>query len=437
MYVVAWMGGSVAYTDGSIFVQLFNADGTKHGSAVKLDGVSDQQFKDGGPQVIALGGNGEYAVAWTGYNQGAASPQDSSVYVQKFNADGTLNGPVMHFDASDASGNNYDSLGEIVASGNVGDFLLTWNGTDGNGDPSIYVSKTVAVPGKPAGDPMGSSDEAGKLYLVLSTETVTSEADILALTTDRFNEQINAGANIATALDTAGLIDGDYKLYAVDLAGNISLASDGSVSVGAAAPASQLVFVLGEGYPNIVDGGDGVFNGWNGSVGGDDILQSATVGDRGYVDFAKNSVTVEFYGMPEDRPLDITGFGADDKIEIFLKDMPQAYYGQNNPGATTHLNQHDFNLTDWNGRTMSGGSYFSYTGIAALWLNREPYAHLGVLVSKDDTGRVRLKYDYHSSGPASATERTIATWTGSTTFMTVFSNTTVHWPEVGPPPTLG
>jgi hypothetical protein len=50
--------------------------------------------------------------------------------------------------------------------------------------------------------------------------SIVSEADILALADSQFNTLANAGANTVNNLDTTGLDDGGYKLYAVDAVGN-------------------------------------------------------------------------------------------------------------------------------------------------------------------------------------------------------------------------
>ena len=444
-YVVAWQGNNssaAGFTDTSVYVQLFNSDGTRQGVTVKLDADPAQPIADSGAQVIRLGETGDYAVAWTGYRAvdaaGGSTTQDVSVFVQKFNADGSLNGAAQVFDVSDGLPNGADYLGNLVTVGSNGDFLITWQGKDADGDYSVYVSKTVTTPGaRPV--TVGSSNEPGSLYLVHSAETITSEADILALAGDKFKAQTNAGANVGSALDKTGLADGSYKLYAVDQAGNLSVASTDSVTVGSVTQAgSQTVFVLGEGYPNLVDGGDGLFNGWDGSPGGDDIVQSFTQGDRGYVDFAQNAVDVKFLGIPELRPLDMTGFGEDDSVEIFLSDLPQPYYGIAPVAATSGLNRKSFGETKWNGMTMSGGPSFIYDGKVAMWANREPYAHLGIkfISASDGAKEMRLVYDWKSSGTSFATSRLMAIWGDGTTNMQVYFNTMVQWPDVAPPPPI-
>lgn len=437
-YVVAWTGyNSTTNNDTSIYVQLFGVDGAPINSPAKLDGAPDSSLLDMAVQIVALGSNGDFAIAWTGYNNAAHS--ESSIYVQKFHADGSLNGTAFKFDAYDRPTTGADGFADVIGLGDNGDFLLAWAGQDADGDYSIYLNKTYNTP---ATDPMqvGSSNEPGKLYLVQSTQTVSTEADILALAGDLFNAQANLGANVKTALDTTGLLDGNYKLYAVDPAGNLSAASDGIVTVGGVVtPQAQTVFVLGEGYPNLVDGGDGLFNGWDGSPGGDDIVQSFTQGNPGYVDFAQNAVDVKFLGIPELRPLDMTGFGADDSVEIFLSDLPQPYYGIAPIAATSGLNKNYFSETTWNGMTMSGGPSFIYDGKVAMWSNREPYAHLGVkfISASDGAKEMRLVYDWKTSGSNNfATSRLMAIWGTGTTNTQVYSNTTVQWPYVAPPPPL-
>jgi hypothetical protein len=83
------------------------------------------------------------------------------------------------------------------------------------------------------------SSEVGTAYLVKTSVTVTDLASITGAADDSMNQvTIGAGAT-DTAMSTDGLLAGDYKLYVVDAAGNVSLASANTVTVAvAAAPTS-------------------------------------------------------------------------------------------------------------------------------------------------------------------------------------------------------
>jgi hypothetical protein len=84
------------------------------------------------------------------------------------------------------------------------------------------------------------SSEIGTAYLVKSTIVVNSLSDITNAENDSYNEVAISAANSDTAMSTAGLVTGDYKLYVVDAAGNLSSVSGNTVTVAvAAAPTSS------------------------------------------------------------------------------------------------------------------------------------------------------------------------------------------------------
>jgi hypothetical protein len=75
------------------------------------------------------------------------------------------------------------------------------------------------------------STEVGTAYLVKSTVTVTDLASITGSGDTNFNSVSIATANSNTSLSLAGLVDGSYKLYVVDAAGNLSAAADTTYTV--------------------------------------------------------------------------------------------------------------------------------------------------------------------------------------------------------------
>lgn len=78
------------------------------------------------------------------------------------------------------------------------------------------------------------SSEVGTAYLVKSTVTVSNLASITGAANDNYNEVSIAAANTDTTMSTAGLVTGDYKLYVIDAAGNLSIASANTVTVAVA-----------------------------------------------------------------------------------------------------------------------------------------------------------------------------------------------------------
>ena len=68
----------------SIFVQKFAADGSVSASAVVLEATGKTNGGDEIPQITAVGTAGEYVVSWQGDDSGG----DTSIFVQKFHANG-------------------------------------------------------------------------------------------------------------------------------------------------------------------------------------------------------------------------------------------------------------------------------------------------------------------------------------------------------------
>jgi len=79
------------------------------------------------------------------------------------------------------------------------------------------------------------SSEVGTAYLVKTTVAVTNLASITGATDNSMNLVAIGTAGTDTAMSTEGLLAGDYKLYVVDAAGNLSLASTNTVTVAVAA----------------------------------------------------------------------------------------------------------------------------------------------------------------------------------------------------------
>jgi hypothetical protein len=80
------------------------------------------------------------------------------------------------------------------------------------------------------------STEVGTGYLVNSTRTPSSVADIQALLDNEWNSVALPTADLNTSLNATGLIAGTYKAYAADGAGNLSAVSAGTVTVDNTAP---------------------------------------------------------------------------------------------------------------------------------------------------------------------------------------------------------
>ena len=79
------------------------------------------------------------------------------------------------------------------------------------------------------------SSEIGTAYLVKTSVTVTDLASITAAADNSMNFVAISTAGTDTTMNTDGLLAGDYKLYVVDAAGNLSSVSGNTVTVAVAA----------------------------------------------------------------------------------------------------------------------------------------------------------------------------------------------------------
>ncbi|MDP2507305.1 cadherin repeat domain-containing protein, partial [Oceanobacter sp. 3_MG-2023] len=226
-YVVTWRGTD-AEGDTSIFVQLFNADGSLAGDIVTLEATGNTTGNDTYSEVAAFGDSGAWAIVW----QGEDEQGDQSVFVQRFNADGSLNGTAITLESPDNSSGD-DRLPQIVATGSDGAFIVTWYGIGTDGYYQVYSQRfdangsavEVATESYSLGDMVSLySNEAGSVYLVSSSISVNDISDILTADSSLWVSSSLAAAG-STEVNTSGLQLGDYYAYAVDEAGNISLAS--------------------------------------------------------------------------------------------------------------------------------------------------------------------------------------------------------------------
>ena len=237
-FVVTWYGRD-AGGDFSIFVQRFDTDGKVVGTPTLLepDGVANGY--DNRPQLTALGSNGAFAVTW--YGQDANG--DYSVFVQRFDTDGAAAGTPILLEP-DGVADGQDQYPQLTALGSEGAFVVTWYGEDANGDYSIFVQRFNAD-GTPVGasnlirssDSISvSSTETGTAYLVHDSLTVSSVEDITSGADDLWNSVAITAANTSTTLAATGLSDGEYRVYTVDAAGNLSSAAETTITIDSTAP---------------------------------------------------------------------------------------------------------------------------------------------------------------------------------------------------------
>ncbi|MFL2808380.1 MAG: Ig-like domain-containing protein, partial [bacterium] len=89
-----------------------------------------------------------------------------------------------------------------------------------------------------SGNAMVQSTETGTVYLVNTNVTVTNLASITGAADNQWNSAALSSLSVLT-LPATGLVDGIYKAYAVDDAGNLSSASTNSVTIDSIAPTAN------------------------------------------------------------------------------------------------------------------------------------------------------------------------------------------------------
>ncbi|PUE22710.1 hypothetical protein B9Z39_16925, partial [Limnohabitans sp. JirII-29] len=85
-----------------------------------------------------------------------------------------------------------------------------------------------------------SSSQLGTAYLVNSSVSVTSLADITRQADGLWNSVAIGQSDTSTALGLSGLSDGSYVLYTVDAVGNLSAANSQTLTVDSTAPTATL-----------------------------------------------------------------------------------------------------------------------------------------------------------------------------------------------------
>jgi hypothetical protein len=99
--------------------------------------------------------------------------------------------------------------------------------------PTASVN-TATIPN--TGNAVVQSTETGTAYLVKTTVSVSNLASITGAANNQQNSVTISSASTNTNLAATGLVDGTYKVYAVDALGNLSSASSNSVTVDTTAP---------------------------------------------------------------------------------------------------------------------------------------------------------------------------------------------------------
>jgi hypothetical protein len=159
------------------------------------------------------------------------------------------------------------------------------------------------------------SDEAGTAYLVNGTVVVSNVASITGAADADWNS-VAVTANTATPLAATGLVDGSYKLYTADAAGNLSAASTASVTLDSTQPHGTLagppVFAapVSNAY-GLTDVGDGASPAFA-DINGDGTLDAFVGGKDGNTQVYLNtgSATNPVFAAPVINAYGLTNVGS-------------------------------------------------------------------------------------------------------------------------------
>lgn len=228
-FVLAIVGQNQSPGYYDVFVQKYNASGVAQGSLITLSEVHSLISPPSLNLVQLVGG--DYVLTWWGAESASG---DFSVFVQQVRADGTLVGNNVKLESpTRLDGQDKEPWVEALSDGG---YVVAWQGQDGNpsyaaNSTSVYAQRfsssgeTVSFTSSFASNSLSASvesTEAGKAYLVKSTESVASVTAIEALANSLWNEVTIASVSSPTSLPLTGLANGAYTLYAADAAGNLS-----------------------------------------------------------------------------------------------------------------------------------------------------------------------------------------------------------------------
>ena len=234
-FVVTWYGKSGSVTGlaaDSVYVQQFSADGTKATQKpLKLSAPGDPDLQAFVPQVMAVGDSGAFVVAWASKVQQGGT----GIFVQQFNPDGSTTGNTPVEIPASAPPWGWDSPPSIAPLDTAGSYAITWCGADPNGDMSIYVQK-FNNDGTITGNPLIKLDGFANAKNIASWQSVTASGplpglmgpdDVNVIGTDRYPQITAVGTDGAFIVSWEGIDSGgDFSIFVQRFNADGSLAND-------------------------------------------------------------------------------------------------------------------------------------------------------------------------------------------------------------------
>ncbi len=269
-YVVTYYGLDSDEDDYSVFVQKFSSNGAIQGDQVQLEATGVTDGNDLSPQITAVGENGEYVVTYIGKD----SNGDASIFVQKFNSDGTIQGAQVKLEAIGVT-NKDDFAPQITAVGENGEYVVTFHGVDSNGDDSVFVQKF-------------NSD--GTIFIETDNPTITLDT----ISNDDYINAVEAGSDLIITGTTKHI--GDDQTVTVTLDGNTYTGTVSSNAFSITIP-STAIGALADGTTYSVE------------VSTEDIYGNSVNDAREIIfDTTAPTTTITIDGISEDTGVDATDF---------------------------------------------------------------------------------------------------------------------------------
>jgi len=130
-FVISWEsmgqdGDDTYWSYYNIYAQKYNSDGSVNGSEFRVNTyTTDSQLNSS----ITMTSDGRFVISWDSHRQDGDDTNNSNIYAQRYNADGTTNGNQFKVNSYTTNSQQYPSVG-LDSTGN---FVITWQG-QGNGD---------------------------------------------------------------------------------------------------------------------------------------------------------------------------------------------------------------------------------------------------------------------------------------------------------------
>jgi hypothetical protein len=250
-YAVTWVGITSDGQDLDVFVQRFDADGSLAGGTTRLQGMAGA-LVDSTPQITALP-DGGYAVTWFGFT---SDGQSSDIFLQRFDAEGNLLGGAERLQGM--AGALPDNFPQITALED-GSLVLAWGGSTSDGQGTDVFVQRLAAPGGDdtitgggGGDLIFGGDGADLIYGGAGDDTIYGGAgDDLLYGDDAGTLVLSIGGTDRNGIppEFEVRIDG-----VIVYTGTVTWAQDGSVAFDPALPGAfqDVVIPLPAGTPGTV-----------------------------------------------------------------------------------------------------------------------------------------------------------------------------------------